>query len=87
MTDKKKGIHNLSDKKGYPLKTMIAMIEKEAVAKDIPESERIKMAFLSGYLKGMYAEDKARTQNLIAAVNICKKLEFKYLEVPKGKAN
>jgi len=85
---KKKNIEikNLANQ-GYSLKQMIAMIEKESFAQDISEEERHKMAFLNGFLRGTFGNDEAREHNIKTAVSICRKIEFKYMEKPKGKVN
>jgi len=45
------------------------------------------MAFLNGFLRGTFGNDEAREHNIKTAVSICRKIEFKYMEKPEGKAN
>jgi len=77
---------NLSNK-GYTLKEMIAIIEKESYAPDIKEEDKRKLIFLQGFLNGGFADKEAIEHNCKTAINICRRIEFKYIDTENTKIN
>ena len=73
--------------KGFTLKQMLEILEKESCKADISDYDRRRLSFLQGFLNGAFAPVEDRNNNIGAAVTICKRIKLRDAEPATDKVN
>jgi len=73
--------------KGFTLKQMLDILEKESCKAGISDYDRRRLIFLQGFLNGAFAPEADRNNNIGAAVTICKRIKLRDLEPATDKVN
>jgi len=73
--------------KGFTLKQMLDILEKESAKLDISDYDRKRLSFLQGFLNGAFSTVEDRNNNIASAVTICKRIKLRDTEPASDKVN